>query len=308
MREGNEAELLDGRSLDGSQLVGETLLGKRDRPQTRSIKLSSCFSTHPRMTWRLYQLPKNHFQEIATMNTRSQNREHSEDAPPKPEEKRGSTQEERHPHRHETKKPRDIVAELAEGILTISFGDPRDATTAKGDKITTRSQLKGQLPAICNEVFSVLGPYNDEGTYQRALARELEDRGVTVLSEVSIPILYKGQRISTRRLDLYLKLDRPVILELKAVNGLTPKNMKQLKFYLQHFKVSDGILINFPRIQEFPAENNAQYVEHVLQPEGGVGLSDRVTRSSTRRKDALPHIIYVKELKTAKKSTKKKHK
>jgi len=229
------------------------------------------------------------------MNTRSQNREHPEAASPKAADDRGNNQEEHDHDYHETKKARDAIAELAEGVHNISFGEPSDSATATLDKITTCSQLEEAIPAICNEVFSVLGPYNLEATYQR---------GVTVLSEVTIPILYKGQRIATRRLDLYLKLDRPVILELKAVvTGLKPEHMKQLKFYLQHFKVSDGILINFPHMTGFPDESNVEYVQHVLQPEGGAGVTDRVTRSSTPRKDAAPQIIHV-QVKTAKKTVK----
>ncbi|KAE9028677.1 hypothetical protein PR003_g24224 [Phytophthora rubi] len=203
-------------------------------------------------------------------------------------------------------KIRDAIAELTENLHKISFGEPRDSTTKSLlPKITTSRQLKEELPAICNEVFRVLGPYNLEATYQRALAQELRERGVTVLSEVEIPVLYKGQKIATRRVDLYLKLhDKPVILELKAVvTCLKPEHLKQLKFYLTHFNVSDGYLINFPHLMGFPVESSVQYSEHVLQPEGGAGVGDRITRSKTPRKDAAPKIIHVQQVKTPAKKT-----
>ncbi|KAG7376131.1 hypothetical protein PHYPSEUDO_014402 [Phytophthora pseudosyringae] len=240
------------------------------------------------------------------MNTRSKTREQDEasfatasDILP-PSEDRGNNQEE-HERDAETN-TRDAVVELAENLHKISFGEAkRDSSTEDLARITSSSQLKEELPAICNEVFCVLGPYNLEATYKGALARELKDRGVTVFSEEKIPLEYKGQQIATRRVDLYLKLDKPVILELKAVVGsLTSEHMKQLKFYMTHFNVSEGYLINFPHISGFPDGDNVPYVEHALQ---GNGVSDRVTRSKTTRKSEMTNIIHVE---TAKKMTVKK--
>ncbi|GMF10729.1 unnamed protein product [Phytophthora lilii] len=148
-----------------------------------------------------------------------------------PAKDRGNNQQE-HEQVTETKM-HDAVAELTENLHKISFGEPRDAAANVPSTISTSKELKEQLPAICNEVFRVLGPYNLEATYQRALALELRERDVTVLSEVEIPVEYKGQRIATRRVDLYLRLDKPVILELKAVTAaLKTEHIKQLKFYM----------------------------------------------------------------------------
>ncbi|GMF50780.1 unnamed protein product [Phytophthora fragariaefolia] len=246
------------------------------------------------------------------MNTRSKTREHDGEVSHassmsfQQEQHRGNNQEE-HEEDPDTK-TRDAIAELTMNLHKISFGEPVDASTKPPlPKISSCSQLNEELPAICNEVFGVVGPYNLEATYQRALALELRDRGVTVLSEVEIPVLYKGQRIATRRVDLYLKLDKPVILELKAVvTGLKPDHLKQLKFYMTHFNVVEGFLINFPHITGFPDESSVQYTEDVLQPENGEGVGDRVTRSKTPRKDAMPKIIRVQRVaKPAKKTVKK---
>ncbi|CAH0516114.1 unnamed protein product [Peronospora belbahrii] len=204
----------------------------------------------------------------------------------------------------------NVVGELSEQLVKISFGEPRDATfQAHVSQLTRLSQLKNELPCLCNEVFNVLGPYNLEATYQRALARELEARGVTVLSEVAIPIHYKGQRIASRRVDLYLKLEHPVILELKAVGtGLKTEHLKQLHYYLTHFNVSEGYLINFPHRTGFPLETPVQYINHVVQSStDGIGMSDRVTRSSnTLGKNMRPTIIHVQKLQTKTRRVEKK--
>ncbi|KAF1774998.1 GxxExxY protein [Phytophthora cactorum] len=164
------------------------------------------------------------------MNTRSKAHKQDEATSSEalPSHDRGNNQQE-HEHEDTKTKPRDVVTEMTENLHKISFGEPRVALPKDVPRITRSSQLEEELPAICNEVFRVLGPYNLEATYQQALALELKDRGVTVFSEVRIPVEYKGQIIATRRMDLYLKLDKPVILELKAVvTGLKTDHMKQL--------------------------------------------------------------------------------
>lgn len=201
----------------------------------------------------------------------------------------------------------NVVAQLGEQMRKISFGEPNGLRLNDLPRMTNSKQLYTELVGLCNEVYRVLGPYNLEATYQRALARELQNRGVLVKSEIEIPIEYKGQHIATRRVDLYLKLDQPVLLELKAVvTGLKTEHLKQLKYYMTHLKVTEGYLINFPHITGFPDQNNVLCVEHVLQPQGGVGVSDRVTRSSTPRKNLMPTIIHVQQIKTATKMTGKK--
>ncbi|KAL3659172.1 hypothetical protein V7S43_015751 [Phytophthora oleae] len=235
------------------------------------------------------------------MNTRSQSAASFASATDKPSRDRGNTQDE---HEQDAESKVHDISELTENLHKISFGEPKKSIKNL-PKITTRSQLKDELPAICDEVFQVLGPYNLEATYQRALALELENRGVTVRSEVEISIEYKGQKIATRRVDLYLELDKAVILELKAVVGLKAEHTKQLKFYMTHFDVSEGYLINFPHITGFPEENTVQYVDHPLQ---GPPVSDVVTRSKTRRTmEETPNVIHVKQLKKTKKTVKKEH-
>eukprot|EP00644_Phytophthora_capsici_P005615 jgi/Phyca11/538673/estExt2_Genewise1Plus.C_PHYCAscaffold_20217 len=237
------------------------------------------------------------------MNTRSQSAKFATATANFASHDRGNNQDE---HEQDAEcKTHDAIAQLTENLHKISFGEPRESSKSL-PQITTSSQLQDELPDICNEVFQVLGPYNLEATYQRALALELKDRGVTVLSEVEIPIEYKGQKIATRRVDLYLKLEKAVILELKAVmTGLKSEHLKQLKFYMTHFNVNEGYLINFPHLTGFPEENNEQYVDHPLQ---GPPVSDVVTRSRTTRKILEnPNIIHVQHLKTIKKTVKKKH-
>ena len=62
--------------------------------------------------------------------------------------------------------------------------------------------------------------------------------------EVPIPIDYKGQRVDAGyRADIIV--DKSVLLELKAMDGLLPIHEAQLLTYLRHTGVPVGLLINF---------------------------------------------------------------
>ncbi len=51
------------------------------------------------------------------------------------------------------------------------------------------------------EVHRHLGPHFMEITYQRALAIELQARGLEFSREAKIPVYYKGKQIDSRRVD-----------------------------------------------------------------------------------------------------------
>jgi GxxExxY protein len=93
------------------------------------------------------------------------------------------------------------------------------------------------------EVHRILGPGFLEKIYERALVHELTVRGVSVQPQKEILVPYKGIFIPGQQLDL-LACDR-VILELKAVDHLTPIHEAQLISYLKATGLRLGLLINF---------------------------------------------------------------
>jgi GxxExxY protein len=94
------------------------------------------------------------------------------------------------------------------------------------------------------EVHRHLGPGLLESAYRRCLAHELRLRDVPVLSEVSIDLEYKGLLVpASYRLDL-LVADK-VIVEVKAVDKVTPIHEAQLLTYLRLSSRKAGLLLNF---------------------------------------------------------------
>lgn len=94
------------------------------------------------------------------------------------------------------------------------------------------------------EVHRHLGPGLLESAYRHCLVHELRLRGLTAAAEVPIDLEYKGLRVpASYRLDL-LVADR-VVVEVKAVDQVTPVHEAQLLTYLRLSGHKAGLLLNF---------------------------------------------------------------
>ena len=97
---------------------------------------------------------------------------------------------------------------------------------------------------VAIEVHRHLGPGLLESAYRRCLVHELRLRDVPVASEVSLDLEYKGLLVpASYRIDL-LVADR-VIVEVKAVDHVTPLHEAQLLTYLRLSGRRSGLLLNF---------------------------------------------------------------
>ena len=92
------------------------------------------------------------------------------------------------------------------------------------------------------DVHNELGPGFMEATYQKALAKELEARGLCFGKEVDVPVYYKGEKIDTRRADFVVD---NFIVEIKARSELRPEDYIQTISYLKASGYPIGLLINF---------------------------------------------------------------
>ena len=89
-----------------------------------------------------------------------------------------------------------------------------------------------------------MGPGLLESIYVLCLVYELHKRGLQVMTEVSIPVSYKGIELSKDfRIDILVQNE--IILEIKAVEILLPVHQAQLISYLKLADKCLGFLINF---------------------------------------------------------------
>src|SRR3954454_21892257 len=82
------------------------------------------------------------------------------------------------------------------------------------------------------EVHRALGPGMLESAYEACLAFELMERGLAVLQQEELPVVYRGKNVdSGYRLDLLV--EQTVIVEVKSVDELAPIHEAQLLSYLK---------------------------------------------------------------------------
>lgn len=94
------------------------------------------------------------------------------------------------------------------------------------------------------KVYNTLGPGLLESVYEAALSHQLSSRGLSVLTQVPIPVIYSGQRLELGfRLDMLV--EDLVIIEIKSVELLADVHHKQVLTYLRLTGKRLGILVNF---------------------------------------------------------------
>ncbi len=109
----------------------------------------------------------------------------------------------------------------------------------------TENEISRHIVEAAIEVHRTLGgPGLLEDVYEEALAYELQDRGLRVSRQVSVPVSYKGHKLSTPlRLDMLVE-DR-IIVETKATITYNPIFEAQALTYLRLLDLRLALVINF---------------------------------------------------------------
>ncbi|HAH35980.1 MAG TPA: GxxExxY protein [Algoriphagus sp.] len=111
-------------------------------------------------------------------------------------------------------------------------------------------ELTYQVLGAAIHVHKFLGPGLLESVYHQCLIAEFDYRSINYKSELSVPIIYRGQQLETLlRCDFLV--EGVLVLELKSVNEILPIHQAQLMNYMNLLKAPKGILINFNVINLF---------------------------------------------------------
>jgi GxxExxY protein len=106
-------------------------------------------------------------------------------------------------------------------------------------------EIIGKLILDCAfEVHKELGPGLLESVYEICLLDELRKKGLSVKSQVKLPVYYKGKELDK---DFYIDIlvEDCIVIELKAVEALLPVHEVQLVTYMKLANINLGFLINF---------------------------------------------------------------
>lgn len=106
------------------------------------------------------------------------------------------------------------------------------------------NEIASKVVDAAFEIHRALGPGLLETVYEAILAKKLQDAGLAVQRQVSIPIDFEGMTFDEGfRADLVV--EGKVIIELKSVERLQPVHGKQLLTYLRLTDRRLGLLVNF---------------------------------------------------------------
>ena len=125
------------------------------------------------------------------------------------------------------------------------------------DKLRARRKEKGVMEGTKNieevatiivdtaiKVHKALGPGLLESTYQKCHAHELRKCGLSVDTEVIVPIIYNGERIDAGyRIDTLV--ENMVAIENKTVEQMLPLHEAQLLTYMRLRNLHLGFLLNW---------------------------------------------------------------
>jgi GxxExxY protein len=120
------------------------------------------------------------------------------------------------------------------------------------------SELTANIIGCAMRVHSALGNGFQEVIYQRALAIEMTDSGLSFHRELEMPVYYKNQQIGTRRVDFLV--EDVIAVELKALIQLLDVHLAQAINYLEAYDLEIGLLINFgAKSLEFKRLSNKKF-------------------------------------------------
>lgn len=101
-----------------------------------------------------------------------------------------------------------------------------------------------QIIGAAMRVHTALGPGLLESAYEACLFHDLSRLGLKVARQVDLPIYYDSVRLNSGyRLDVVV--EGKIVLELKAVEKLSPLHAAQLISYLRLGAYPIGYLLNF---------------------------------------------------------------
>ncbi len=106
------------------------------------------------------------------------------------------------------------------------------------------NDLAYKIVGCAIEVHKQIGPGLLESVYKECFIEELTAQGLSVTTEVSVPIYYRQKKL-VHGLRLDLLINDTIIVEVKAVEQMIPLYQAQLLSYLKLTGKPKGLLFNF---------------------------------------------------------------
>jgi len=137
-------------------------------------------------------------------------------------------------------------------VMPVSTSAPREKMSM--EKQPQVAELKHEMITrtvigCAFEVINELGAGFLESVYEKAMLLALRQKGVSVLSQHPVKVIFRGECVGEFYADIFI--EGKVIVELKAVKAIAPEHQAQVINYLNATGIEVGLLINFgnPRLE-----------------------------------------------------------
>jgi len=133
------------------------------------------------------------------------------------------------------------------------------------DRNLLHSKLTRTIIGCAFEVSNELGVGFLESVYEKALVVALESKGLKVLAQHPITVVFRGRVVGEYIADLFV--EQKIIVELKAAKALAAEHQAQVINYLNATGAEVGLLLNFGRssleVKRLYRSKGAMSVGHV---------------------------------------------
>jgi GxxExxY protein len=136
-------------------------------------------------------------------------------------------------------------------------------TAGQGQRRGKHVELTERVIGVFYDVYNELGFGFLESVYREAMRLALTQAGLTVKTEVPVPVSFRGVVVGVFRADLIV--DDVVLVELKATELIARQHESQTLHYLRATSIEVGLLINFgptPRCKRFVLDNELKKLRH----------------------------------------------
>jgi GxxExxY protein len=134
--------------------------------------------------------------------------------------------------------------------------------------------LTKRIIGVFYEVYNELGSGFLESVYRESMRLALLQAGFAAVTEVAIPVSFRGEVVGIFRADLIVN-DR-VLVELKACDSLIHEHVSQTLRYLRATNIEVALLMNFgpsPRFKRLVMDNELKKRGLKSVPSVSIGVS-----------------------------------
>jgi len=105
--------------------------------------------------------------------------------------------------------------------------------------------LSYEIVGILFDVWNTVGYGHKESFYQKAIAKNFEDRNIPFKEQVGVRLKYRSREIGIYFLDFLI--EDKIILEIKKREYFSKKDIDQVYAYLKATKLKLGIIAHFTK-------------------------------------------------------------